>query len=87
MRFWRVEIVESERGFGQKTDRIMYFRGNEKRKATQYVRSYNNKNTSTVVPDWYMRADGPYPMELDDALIELIKIFKPERKRATSRKS
>ena len=53
---WKVVIIESERGWGQKVDEVLYF--DNESEARQYAIDYNNKwNTATEVPDWYMRAD------------------------------
>lgn len=50
-----VEIIESERGWGQKIDETKEFDNHEL--AQKYVTDYNNKyNTATTVPDWYMYA-------------------------------
>lgn len=53
---YRVDIIESERGWGSKIDETMYF--DNEAEARKYARDYNDKyNTATEVPDWYMRAD------------------------------
>lgn len=53
---YRVVIIESERGWGQKIDEEIYF--DNEAEARQYAIDYNKKhNTATEVPDWYMRAD------------------------------
>lgn len=53
---YRVDIIESERGWGSKIDETIYF--DNEAEARQYARDYNLKyNTATEVPDWYMRAD------------------------------
>lgn len=51
---FKVEIYESERGWGQKLDATVLF-DNEK-EAKEYVATYNSKNISNSVPDWYMFA-------------------------------
>ena len=54
-KIYRVDIIESERGWGQKIDETIYFDNEEEAKA--YVRNYNlEHNTATEVPDWYMMA-------------------------------
>lgn len=50
-----VDIIESERGWGQKVDETLEFDTEEE--AKQYCREYNSKNTEARVPDWYMRAE------------------------------
>jgi hypothetical protein len=65
---FRVDIVESERNWGQKIDEIIYFdNGSE---AIEYVLDYNDEHNPPLeegqgVPDWYMVAQfvGPV-MEL-----------------------
>ena len=50
-----VDIIESERGWGQKIDETKEFATIDE--ARQFVTDYNNKyNTATEVPDWYMYA-------------------------------
>lgn len=55
----RVDIIESERGWGQKIDETIYF--DNEPEAREYVRQYNRRNTAKEVPDWYMYAEyvGP----------------------------
>lgn len=56
--FYRVDIIESERGWGQRTDESIYFV--EKVDAEKYVKDYNGRhNTASSVPDWYMAATSP----------------------------
>jgi hypothetical protein len=53
---FRVDIIESERGWGSKIDETIYFDNGAE--AKEYARAYNAKyNTATTVPDWYMRAE------------------------------
>jgi hypothetical protein len=52
---YRVDIIESERGWGSKVDEVKYFETEQEAKA--YCTKYNAQNTATTVPDWYMRAD------------------------------
>lgn len=53
---YRVDIIESERGWGSKIDETKYFDNREE--ALKFVETYNRThNTSATVPDWYMRAD------------------------------
>lgn len=53
---YRVDIIESERGWGSKIDETIYF--DDEAEARKYANDYNNKyNTATEAPDWYMRAD------------------------------
>lgn len=49
-----VEVIESERGWGQRTDDVIHFLS--KAAAEEWCKEFNSGNTSPVVPDWYMRA-------------------------------
>ena len=52
---YRVDIIESERGWGSKIDDSLYFDNEEE--ARQYAKEYNEKyNPPGPVPDWYMFA-------------------------------
>lgn len=52
---YRVDIIESERGWGSKVDESIYF--DNQAEAVKYADDYNNKyNTAKEVPDWYMYA-------------------------------
>ena len=51
---YKVEIIESERGWGQKVDEIKYF--DNAQEAQEFTRSFNAQNTAAEVPDWYMYA-------------------------------
>lgn len=54
-----VYIVEYERGWGSRVDETIEFK--TEKEAKDYIRDYNTKyNSSPVVPDWYMAAEGPY---------------------------
>ena len=56
----KVEIIESERGWGQKVDEVKTFKGKTKGealdKAEAFIKKFNSKNTEKTVPDWYMYA-------------------------------
>ena len=53
---YRVDIIESERGWGQKIDESIVF--DNEADARQYAVDYNRKyNNLDYVPDWYMRAE------------------------------
>jgi hypothetical protein len=56
---YRVDIIESERGWGQKVDETIYF--DNEAEARKYCEDFNARNTEVVAPDWYMRAEycGP----------------------------
>jgi hypothetical protein len=55
---YRVDIIESERGWGQKIDDTKYFE--TLAEAQEFTSSYNaTHNTQSTVPDWYMYAESP----------------------------
>lgn len=54
---WKVTIIESERGWGQKVDEVKEFNSYED--AKKFHMEFNKENTATVVPDWYMAALEP----------------------------
>ena len=54
---WKVTIIESERGWGQKVDEVKEFNSYEDAKRFQI--EFNNENTALVAPDWYMVANDP----------------------------
>jgi hypothetical protein len=60
---YAVDIIESERGWGQRVDETKYF--DDKVTAEQFVEKYNAKNNLPAVPDWYDYASQPYLVDLD----------------------
>lgn len=50
----KVQIIESERGWGQKVDSVKTFPS--LKKAEAFIKKFNAKNNEAVVPDWYMYA-------------------------------
>jgi hypothetical protein len=57
---YRVKIIESERGWGQRIDEIKYFV--TEKEAQDFVKEYNKTNDDNyaktgMVPDWYMQAE------------------------------
>lgn len=60
MRF-RVDIIESERGWGQKVDEQKFF--TDANEAYLFVEEFNAKNDKDYVPDWYMYAQEPVRVE------------------------
>jgi hypothetical protein len=49
-------MIESERGWGQKIDEVLYF--DNEQEAKEYARDYNLKyNNLDYVPEWYIRAE------------------------------
>ena len=53
--FYKVEIIESERGWGQRIDEIKYFDSEPEAKA--FCVEFNKANNLEHVPDWYMYAN------------------------------
>jgi hypothetical protein len=52
---YRVDIIESERGWGSKVDEVKYFDTEES--ALAFCKEYNDKyNPPGPAPDWYMIA-------------------------------
>lgn len=58
MRKWKVDIIESERGWGQRLESTEEFDTLEEAKTFQ--ENFNSQNTEKTVPDWYMFATNPY---------------------------
>jgi hypothetical protein len=52
---YRVDIIESERGWGQKLDGTRYFDNEDE--AKKFVKEYNAENNLPYVPEWYMYAE------------------------------
>ena len=52
----KVQIIESEAGWGTKVDDHMICIDLEN--ANQFIKEFNSKNTSKTVPSWYMYAEG-----------------------------
>jgi hypothetical protein len=49
-----VQIIESERGWGQKVDATHYF--DDREAAEAFCKDYNKDNKPGPAPDWYMIA-------------------------------
>jgi len=60
---YKVTIIESERGWGQRIDEEKLF--DTKAEADAFVKKFNAQNTATEVPDWYMVARSPQLIDLD----------------------
>ncbi len=59
----RVDIIESEAGWGSKIDESKYFTTEQEGK--DFVKEYNDKYNPPLkpgerTPEWYMIAQGPY---------------------------
>lgn len=57
---WAVDIIESERGWGQKLDETRTF--DDYDEALKFVREHNSKNNKPAVPDVYWYAQEPRPI-------------------------
>lgn len=53
-----VDIYEYERGFGKRLDGVKEFETPSE--AAAFVEKFNADNNKKEVPDWYMKAEGPY---------------------------
>lgn len=51
---FKVDLIESERGWGQRVDQTREF--NTYDEAVDFIKSFNSQNNLPVVPDWYMYA-------------------------------
>lgn len=54
---WKVYIIESERGWGQRVDEVKRFESLDE--ANRFVKEFNAENNLPNVPDWYMYAMTP----------------------------
>lgn len=54
---FRVTVIESERGWGQKVDEVREFDSYEE--AAKYRDSVNKQNTAPTAPDIYWQASDP----------------------------
>lgn len=54
---WKVEIIESERGWGTKVEEVKFF--DNQKDAAAFVSEFNSTNTEDYAPDWYMYATRP----------------------------
>jgi hypothetical protein len=60
MTSYRVDIIESESGWGQRVDESKYFSGPDSLKAANtFIEKYNKQNNLPSAPDWYMYASSP----------------------------
>lgn len=63
LKAWAVDIMESERGWGQKIDDTHYFLSEQE--ARDFERLYNKEfNSKDYTPSWYMQAMTPYEVKL-----------------------
>ena len=55
MKKYVVQIIESERGWGQRCDETQFF--DTEQAALDFCVEYNAANKELTVPDWYMYAN------------------------------
>lgn len=58
---YRVDIIESEAGWGQRIDETVYF--DDLEEAQKFVTRFNSSNTAKRTPSWYMYADKPVQVQ------------------------
>lgn len=51
---FKVDIIESERGWGQRIDETKEFDSYDE--AVAFIENFNSQNDQSEVPDWYMYA-------------------------------
>ena len=51
---YTAEIIESERGWGQRLDEVREF--STKSGRNRFIKRFNAGNNKPIVPDWYMYA-------------------------------
>lgn len=61
---YRVVVIESEAGWGQRVDEIRDFK--TKAEADAFVKATNSANTASHAPDIYWRADEPRLVDLNE---------------------
>jgi hypothetical protein len=52
---FKVNVIESERGWGSKIDEVKEFDTADQAEA--FIKEFNSHNTEAQAPDWYMRAE------------------------------
>lgn len=55
MKKFKVNIIESERGWGSKIDEVKEF--DSKEEANTFIKEHNSQNNKDIVPDIYWRAE------------------------------
>lgn len=58
MKVWKVDIIESEAGWGQRVDSTEEF--DKLEDAVTFKDKFNAANDKDIVPAWYMYATVPY---------------------------
>lgn len=54
---FEVTVVESERGYGQRREYVLFDTFEKARAYRDHINSFNDDLPETAVPDWYMYAD------------------------------
>ena len=62
---YRVDIIESESGWGQRVDGTKFWDEKDLDKAEKFVEDYNKSNNLDHVPGWYMYATSPVRVMVD----------------------
>ena len=74
MNAFRVEIIESERGWGSKVDDYMICLSQQD--AELFKEEFNSFNISVTIPEWYMVASSISKIELNDAQLQKLNEYK-----------
>lgn len=76
--FYRVDIIESEAGWGSRVDESIYFPFRSD--AEIYVKNYNEEfNMEPTTPAWYMAAQAPVQEFLTAAEVKKLRADKSGR--------
>ena len=54
---WKVGIIESKRGWGQRVKEVKFF--DNQKDAAAFVSEFNSADIEDHAPDWYMYATRP----------------------------
>lgn len=81
--YFKVDIIESERGWGSKVEATYYFKTSSS--AEKFKEKYNASNKedfekTTIVPDWYMQAEDPVKVDKFKVVSRLNELFKDDPK-------
>ncbi len=74
MNAFKVEIIESERGWGSKVDDYMICLSQQD--AELFKEEFNSFNISVTIPEWYMAASSISTIELNDAQLQKLNEYK-----------
>lgn len=65
---YAVNEIESERGWGSKVITTSYFETLEE--ADKFVKKVNSANNKPTVPDWYVYAEAPREVFIDQSKLK-----------------